>query len=57
MDVTLSGEHALQNETGTAIIIHAGTDDMESDPSGASGPRVACAAIPADTGNIVAQNE
>lgn len=56
-DVTLSGEHALQNETGTAIVIHAGTDDKESNPSGDSGPRVACAAIPADNNNAVAWDE
>src|SRR5690606_10113317 len=56
-EVTLSGEHAPQNEAGTALIIDAGSGDTASDPSGEAWPRVACAGIPADTSNIVAQNE
>lgn len=38
---------ALMDVDGTALIIHAGADDYTSQPSGAAGPRVACATIPA----------
>jgi Cu-Zn family superoxide dismutase len=38
---------ALKDADGTALIIHAGADDYESQPSGAAGPRIACAVIPA----------
>lgn len=38
---------ALMDVDGTALIIHAGADDYTSQPSGAAGPRVACAVIPA----------
>ncbi len=37
---------ALMDSDGTALIIHAGADDYVSQPSGAAGPRVACAVIP-----------
>jgi Cu-Zn family superoxide dismutase len=30
------------DEDGTAVMIHAGPDDLSSDPAGAAGPRVAC---------------
>ncbi|MBV1858584.1 MAG: superoxide dismutase family protein [Nannocystaceae bacterium] len=30
---------------GKAVIIHGGTDDLKSQPSGAAGPRVACGVI------------
>lgn len=30
---------------GTAIVIHEGPDDYESDPAGAAGPRIACGVI------------
>ncbi len=45
-EATLTGEHAVQKEGGTAIVIHEGADDKESDPAGNSGPRIACAIIP-----------
>ena len=38
---------AFMDSDGTALIIHAGADDYVSQPSGAAGPRVACAVIPA----------
>ncbi len=39
-------EH-LMDEDGAALIIHSGPDDYESQPSGASGDRVACAVLDA----------
>lgn len=33
---------------GRAIVIHAGADDFESQPSGAAGPRIACGVIGID---------
>ena len=33
------------NILGRAIIIHAGSDDMQSQPSGAAGKRIACGSI------------
>jgi Cu-Zn family superoxide dismutase len=30
---------------GTAVMIHAGPDDYKTDPSGAAGPRIACAVL------------
>ena len=38
---------ALKDADGTALIIHGGADDYTSQPSGAAGPRVACAVIKA----------
>ena len=38
---------ALMDADGTALIIHGGADDYKSQPSGAAGPRVACAVIQA----------
>lgn len=43
--VTLFEQNPLLMDGGTAIIIHAGTDDMITDPSGNAGPRVACGVI------------
>jgi superoxide dismutase, Cu-Zn family len=45
-DVTLGdGAHSLFGNGGTAIVIHAKSDDMKTDPSGNSGDRIACGVI------------
>jgi Cu-Zn family superoxide dismutase len=38
-------DHSLADEDGSAIVIHAGPDDLKTDPSGESGSRVACGTI------------
>lgn len=38
-------ESALFDENGTAIVIHAGPDDMITDPAGDSGARIACGVL------------
>ena len=44
--VTLGpGPNSLFGENGTTIIIHAGPDDMKTDPSGNSGAAIACGVI------------
>lgn len=35
----------LSKITGRGIVIHAGEDDLNSQPSGAAGPRIACGVI------------
>lgn len=42
------GDAPLFDADGSAIVIHAGPDDYETQPSGGSGDRIACAAL---TGN------
>lgn len=46
-DVTLHphAPHSLFDDDGSAVVIHAGADDYESQPSGAAGDRVACGII------------
>lgn len=45
-DITLmTGDNALFDVDGAAIIIHAFADDYRTDPSGNSGDRIACGAI------------
>ncbi len=45
-EVTLGdGAHSLFSNGGTAIVIHAKGDDYKTDPSGASGDRIACGVI------------
>ena len=44
--VTLGeGETSLFDEDGSAIVMHEGADDYQSDPAGAAGPRIACGVI------------
>ena len=38
-------ENSLRKAGGTAIVIHAGPDDLSSDPAGGSGDRIACGVI------------
>ena len=45
-NVSLSGEmNPLDDADGSALLIHAGADDYESQPSGDAGGRVACGVI------------
>lgn len=41
----LSGEPALLDEDGSALVIHANADDHLTQPIGGAGPRVGCAAL------------
>jgi len=43
--ITFSGEHTI---IGRSLIVHADPDDYVSQPTGNSGPRVACAVIQQD---------
>ena len=40
-----SGDAALLDEDGSALVIHANPDDQMSQPIGGAGPRVGCAAL------------
>jgi len=42
------GSHAPTDLTGRAIVVHADPDDLESQPSGDSGARIACGVIAGD---------
>lgn len=39
------GEHPLLDTDGASAMLHAGPDDYKTDPSGASGARIACGVI------------
>ncbi len=41
----MSGAMMLADVDGTALVVHAKPDDYKTDPSGASGDRIACAVI------------
>jgi len=43
--ISFSGEHSI---IGLAAVVHAGEDDFTTQPSGDSGPRVACGVIGID---------
>ncbi len=40
--ISLTGPHCI---LGRAVIIHAGEDDLETQPSGNAGPRIACGIV------------
>ena len=47
-EVTLgspTNSHSLFGPTGTALVVHARADDMQTDPAGGAGPRIACGVI------------
>jgi len=39
------GDNKLLDEDGSALVIHAGPDDYQTDPAGAAGGRIACGVI------------
>ena len=55
-DSYISGEagrwagNSLDDADGSAIVVHEGPDDLQTDPSGDSGPRIACGVIFPGTG-------
>ncbi|MEP7366781.1 MAG: superoxide dismutase family protein [Acidobacteriota bacterium] len=44
-DLTPGGASSLLKTGGTSVVIHSGPDDNKTDPSGASGDRIACGQI------------
>ena len=38
----MTGEGGLRDADGASFMVHAGPDDMQSDPAGNSGDRIAC---------------
>ena len=40
-----NNSHSIFSNGGTALVIHAKADDMETDPAGNSGDRIACGVI------------
>ena len=47
---TAAGIAPVADADGTALVIHAKPDDYRTDPSGASGDRIACAVLAAPAG-------
>jgi len=45
VSLTPEGERSLLAGDGTALVVHAGADDYETDPAGDAGPRIACGVI------------
>ena len=43
--VTLSGDNAILDGDGSALVIHAGADDYKTNPSGDAGARIACGVV------------
>jgi superoxide dismutase, Cu-Zn family len=39
------GQNSLFKPGGTAVVVHAGADDLKTDPSGAAGGRIACGVV------------
>ncbi|MDE0879769.1 MAG: superoxide dismutase family protein [Sphingomonas bacterium] len=52
LGITVPGQTmaGLLDTDGAAIVIHAGPDDLKSDPSGNSGGRIACGVFVANSG-------
>jgi len=44
-DFSHSGSNSVFTNGGTALVVHAGADDMKTDPAGAAGDRIACGVI------------
>jgi Cu-Zn family superoxide dismutase len=40
-----TGPNSVFTNGGTALVVHAGPDDMKTDPAGASGDRIGCGTI------------
>jgi Cu-Zn family superoxide dismutase len=51
---SLRGELPLLDADGAAVIVHAGSDDYQSQPSGNAGPPIACGVVEAGAGRIEA---
>ncbi|MEN0653111.1 MULTISPECIES: superoxide dismutase family protein [Hyphobacterium] len=43
--ISFDGDNALFDADGSALILHSGADDYETQPSGAAGERIACGVI------------
>ncbi len=42
---TIRGENTLLDADGAAVMVHAGADDLRSDPAGDAGGRIACGVV------------